>query len=146
MLNDLIHQHTILDVSLDLLRDRALLGVLISTFLGREVKVDIAALASENLGSKTLLTKVDRGTIDLVQQDSRDDTIDLQSELGRLDDVEATHEGVDDDRQAITVVNGNGIGLAVDLDDALVTAGDEDRLVLLRGHLNNFIRAFKILD
>lgn len=146
VLNNLVDQHAVLNVALDLLRDRALFGIIISALLGGKHDVDGAALASEDLGSKALLAQVDSSTIDLIQESSRDGTVYLQSKLGRLDDIQAADQGVDNDGETGAVVNGNGVGLAVDLDDALVTAGDENGLILLRGDLNDLIGAFKVLD
>ena len=96
MFDNLVHQDTILYIALNLFRQRALLSVVIGTLLWREHDIDSAAFACEHLSAETLLTEVDGGTINLVQQDGRDNTIDLQSKLRRLDDVQATHKGVHD--------------------------------------------------
>lgn len=122
MLNDLGDQRAVLDVALDLFRDRAFLRVLVGTLLGREHDIDRTALAGENLCVETLVAEVDGSTIDLIQQDGRHRAVNLQSKLGRLDNVEAADERIDDDGQADAVVNGDGVRLAGHLDDALVAA------------------------
>lgn len=145
MLDDLGNKHPVLDVALKLLGDRALLGVIIGTFLGRKVDVNGRRLAGEDLGGKALLAQIDGSAINLVQKNGRNDTVDLQSELGRLDDVQAAHQGINNDGKTGAVVDGNSIRLAGNLDDRLVDARDEDRLVLLRRNLDNILCAVEVL-
>lgn len=97
MLDNLAYQGTILDVALDLFGDRALLGIIIGSILRREHDVNGSALAGEDLSAETLLAEIDGSAVDLIQQDGGDEAVDLQSELGALDDVEAADKGVDDD-------------------------------------------------
>jgi len=146
MLNDFVDQNTILDVALDLLGNRALLSIFIGTFLGREHDVDSGGLAGEDLSGETLRTEVDAGTIDLVQENSWNITVDLQSKLGGLDHVEAANKRVNNDGKAGAVVNGDSIGLAGNFDDGPVAARDEDRLGLLRRNLNDLVRSLEVFD
>lgn len=146
VLNNLVDQHTVFDVTLDLLGNGALLGVIISAFLRGKHDVDGAALASEDLSSKALLAKVDSGTVDLIQKNSRNGAVNLQSKFRGLDNIQAADQRVNNDRKASAVVNGDGVGLAGDLDNALVAARDEDGLVLLCGDLNDLVRALEVLD
>lgn len=146
MFDDLADEHAVLHVALDLLGHRALLGVLVRSPLGRKHDVDAGALAGEELGGQALLAQVDGGPVDLFEDDGRDDAVDLQRELGRVDDLEAADEGVDDDGEAAAVFDGDGVGLVRDLDDGLVAAGDQDGLILLRGDLDNLSDVVEVLD
>lgn len=146
MLHDLAHQHTILDVALELLGQRALLSVIISALLRRKVDVDCRGFAGEDFGVKTLLAKVNGSAVNLVQQQGRGSAVDLESELGTLDNIKTADQGVDDERETITVVDGDGVGLVGDLDDGLVAAGDQDRLVLLRRDLDDITGVVEVLD
>lgn len=146
VLDNLVNENAVLHVRLDLLRDRAFLGILVGSLLGRKHDVDCSALAGEDLGGQALLAQVDSGTIDLVQEEGGDDAVYLEGELGGLDDVKAADQGVDDDGEAGAVVDGDGVGLVVDLDDGLVAPRDEDGVVLLRVDLNDLAGVLEVLD
>lgn len=122
MFDNLADKHTIPDIALELLGNRALLGIIIRALLGRKHDVDGRRLASEDLGGKAFLSKIDHCAVNLIQQDSGDDTVDLQGKLGRLDDVQAADQGINNDGKTSAVVDGNGIGLVGNLDDTLVAA------------------------
>lgn len=138
MLNNLTNKLAILEVGLNLFRKRTFFRVLVRSLLRRQHDVDTGGLTGEDLCTQTLLVQVNSGAVDLVEQEGGDHTVDLEGELGRLDDVQTANQGVNDYRQAVAVVNGNGVGLAVDLDDRLATPGDEDGVVLLGGNLDDF--------
>lgn len=146
MLNDLAHQYAVLDVALELLGQRALLGIFIGALRWWKVDVNSGALASEDLSVETLLAEVNGSTINLIQQQSGDCAVDLHSELGALDDVKTADERVDDEGETNTVVDGNSVGLVGDLDDGLVAATNEDGMVLLSGDLDDLARGIKVLD
>lgn len=146
MLNDLVDQNAVLHVCLDLLGNGAFLGIIVGSLLRGEHDVDCSALAGEDLGGQALLAQVDGSAIDLVQEEGGDDTVYLEGELGGLDDVKAADERVDDEGEAGAVVDGDGVGLVVDLDDSLVAARDEDRVVLLRVDLNDLAGVVEVLD
>lgn len=146
MLDDLAHQHAVLDVALELLGQRALLGVSVGTLRRRKVDVNSGALASKDLSAEALMAKVDSSTINLIHQQSWDRAVDLHSELRALDDVKTADERVHDEGETNAVVDGDGVGLVCDLDDGLVAAANEDGLVLLRGDLDDLARALKVLD
>lgn len=146
MLHDLAHQHAVLDVALELLGQRALLGIFIGALRRRKVDVNSGALASEDLSVEALLAEINGSTINLIQQQSRDRAVDLHSELGALDDVKTADKRVDDEGETNTVIDGNSVGLVGDLDDGLVAAANEDGLVLLRGDLDDLARGIKVLD
>lgn len=105
MFDDLGHQDTVLDVTLDLLGDRALLGVLVSTLLGREHDIHARRFTAEDFQVNAGRGKVDGGPIDLIQQQGGHDAVDLQRELGGLDHFETADEGVDDDGETGAVVD-----------------------------------------
>lgn len=138
MLDNLTNKLAILKVGLDLFRKRTFFGVLVRSLVRRQHDVDTGGLTGEDLRTQTLLVQVDRSAVDLVEQEGRNHAVDLEGELGRLDDVQTANQRVNDDGQTIAVVNGDGVGLAIDLDDRLVTTGDEDRMVLLGGNLDDF--------
>lgn len=146
VLDNLTDKNAILDVALDLLRNRALLGVLVGSLLGWQHDVHTGALAGEDLGVQTLLTQIDGSAVNLVQQDGRDHAVDLQRELGRLDHLKTADEGVDDDGEAVAVVNGDGVCFVRHLEDGLVTAGNQDGLVLLGWYLNDASGIIEVLD
>ena len=146
MFNNLAHQDTVLDVALELFRHRALLGVLISALRWGKVDVNSRGFASEDLSVEALLSKINSGAVNLVQQQSRNNAVDLHSKLGTLDDVETADERVDDEGETNTVVNGDSISFVRDLDDGLIAASDEDRLVLLRGDFDDIARGVEVLD
>jgi hypothetical protein len=68
VLHDLADQLSILDVTPELLRDRAL-GVIAILVFRRQVDVDARALAGEDFCVRAVLRQVDLGRINLVQQD-----------------------------------------------------------------------------
>lgn len=146
MLHDLAHQHTVLDVALELLGQRALLGIFIGALRRRKVDIDSGGFASEDLSVEALRAKVNSSTINLIHQQSRDRAVDLHSELGALDDVETADKRVDDEGETNTVVDCNGVCLVGDLDDGFVAAGNQDGLVLLRGDLDDLARGIEVLD
>lgn len=146
MLHNLAHKHAVLDVALELLGQRALLGIFIGALRWRKVDVNSGGLASKDLSIETLLAKVNGSTINLIHQQSGNRAVDLHSELGALDDVKTADERVDNEGETNAVVDGNGIGLVGDLDDGFVAAADEDGLVLLRGDLDDLARGIKVLD
>lgn len=146
MLHDFTHEHTILDVALELLWQRALLSVIISALLRRKVDVDSRGLAGKDLGVETLLTEVNGSAVNLVQEQGGGSAVNLESKLRTLDNIETADQGVDDERKAITVVDGDGVGLVSDLDDGLVATSDQNRLVLLRGDLNDITGVVEVLD
>lgn len=126
MLNNLIDKSTILDSRPDLFRNRTLLAILIRPFLRREDDIDIGAFARNELRPQTRLTQIDSRAINLLKQERRNSTVDLELELGRLDDLETTDERIDDDRETGAVIDGDSVGLVRDLDDGLVAVRDED--------------------
>ena len=146
MLDNLVNDLAVLNVRLNLLRKRTLLGIFIRPLLWRKHDVNSRAIAREHLRAQALLAQIDSRTVNLVKQKSRDDAVDLESEFGRLDDVETTDQRVDDDRQAGAVVDGDGVCLVVDLDDGLVTPGDEDGVVLRRGDIDDLAWVVIVLD
>lgn len=146
VLDDLVDESAVLDVALDLFWDGTFLGVFICTLLGWEHDVDRGAFAGEDLRVQTLAAEVDGCAVDLVEEDGGDDAVDLQGELGRLDDFQAADEGVDDDGETGAVVDGDGVCLVGDLDDGLVAAADQDRVVLLSRDLDDFAGVVEVLD
>lgn len=146
VLDDLVDESAVLDVALDLFWDGTFLGVFICTLLGWEHDVDRGAFAGEDLRVQTLAAEVDGCAVDLVEEDGGDDAVDLQGELGRLDDFQAADEGVDDDGEAVAVVNGDGVCFVRHLEDGLVTAGNQDGLVLLGWYLNDASGIIEVLD
>lgn len=146
MLDDLVNNLAVLNIRLNLLRNRTLLGIFIRSFLWRKHDVNSRALTREHLCVQALLAQIDSSAVHLVKQKSRDDTVDLESKLGRLDDVQTADERVDDDRQASAVVDGDGVCLVVDLNNGLVTPGDEDGVVLRRGDIDDLAWVVVVLD
>jgi hypothetical protein len=53
----------------------------------------------------------------------------LEGEVGALDYVDRGDERIDDDGCAAGVVDGDGVGLAVDTDGSVLAAGNEDGVV-----------------
>lgn len=146
MRDNLINQGTVLDVALDLFGHRALFGIVIASLLGRKHDIDSGAFAGEYLGIQTLKAQVNRGTIDLVKEESGYNAVDLKSEFGRLDHIEAADEGVHNDREPVAVVDRDSIGLVGHLYDGLVATGDEYRLILLGVDLDNLAWVVEVLD
>lgn len=146
MLHDLAHQHAVLEVALELLWQRALLGIFIGALRRRKGDVNSGTFASKDLSVETLLAKVNGSTINLIHQQSGDRAVDLHSELGALDDIKTADERVDDKGETNAVVDGNSVSFVRDLDDGFVAATDEDGLVLLRRDLDDLARGIKILD
>ena len=93
-----------------------------------DVEVDAGRLAGEDAGGGALLAEVDLGAVDLVQQDGRDDAHDLQGQVLRLDGVDRRDERVDHQRDPVRVLDGHGVGLALDDDDGVVALADQDRV------------------
>jgi len=111
VLHDLADKFSVFDISPDLLGHRALGKVRV----GRgEVDVDARRLAGEYFCVGRVLAQVNDGVVDLVEEEGRQGTQDLESEARALDDVDGADEGVDDDGRLFRVVNGDGICLAVD--------------------------------
>lgn len=146
ILDNLVNNLAILNVRLNLLRKRTFLGIFIRPLLRRKHDVNSRALTREHLRVQALLAQVDSSAVHLVEQKSRDDTVDLESELGRLDNVQTADERVDDDGDAGAVVDGDGVCLVVDLDDGLVTPGDEDGVVLCRGDIDDLAWVVVVLN
>lgn len=146
MLDDLVDENAVLDVALDLFGEGTFLGIFVGAFLGWKHDVDRGAFAGEDFCVQTLGTEVDGRAIDLVEENGGNDAVNLQGELGRLNDLQAADEGVDDDGETGAVVDGDGICFARDLDDGLVTATDQDRVVLLSRDLDDLAGVVKVLD
>ena len=104
MLHDLADQLSVLDVTPELLRDRAL-GVIAILVFRRQVDVDARALAGEDFRVRAVLRQVDLGRINLVQQDCGYGAEDLEGEIGAFNDVYRADERVDDEGCACAVVD-----------------------------------------
>ena len=146
MSDNLADDFAVLDVGLELLGKRAFLGILVGSLLRRKHDIYRGAATGEYLCAQTLLAQVHSGTIHLIKQEGRDHTINLNGELGGLDDIETADQRVHNDRQAAAVVDGDSIGLVIDLDNCFVTPGDEDGMVLLGRDLDDFVCIVEILD
>jgi hypothetical protein len=85
-------------VGADLRGQRQFLVVLVGA--GDDVQVDARGLAGEDLGTGGLLTEIDGSTVDLIQHDSGNGTVDLELKVGGLDDVDGGDEGVNDEGEA----------------------------------------------
>lgn len=127
MLDNLTDKHAVLDKSPHLFRQWDLLSIVLLG-LGRHDDINASTLAGEDFGVETLLSKIDGSTVDLVKQDGWEGLLNLQGEVGALDDVDGGDQAVDDKIGARAVVDANGIRLALEDDGGLVAAGDEDGL------------------
>ena len=146
MINNLTNDLAILDVGPELFGKRTLFGIVVGSLLGRKHNVHRRTLAGKDLCAQALLVQVDNSAVDLVEQERGDDAVDLQGELGRFDDVQTTDQGVDDNGQAAAIVDGNGIGLVVDLDDGFVAARYENGVGPIGGDFDDFTRVVKVFD
>ena len=146
MVDNLADDFAVLDIGFELLGKRAFFGILVGSLLRRKHEIYSGAATGEYLCAQALLAQVHSGTIHLIKQECGDHTVDLEGELGRLDDIETADQRVHNDRQAVAVVDGDSIGLVIDLDNCFVTPGDEDGVVLLGRDLDDFVRTVEILN
>jgi ketosteroid isomerase-like protein len=109
------------------------------------VDVDARALAGKDFRVERLLSEVDGGAINLVQQDGWQSAKHLQGEVGTFNHIDCADHRVDDERCAGGVVQGQGICLAVDADGCVLAAGDEDGVVDLSVDFNHFRRAIEVV-
>ena len=137
MLHHLTNHHPIPNHTPNLLGKRALPIISLPSLPRRHHHIHAGALTRQHLGRQTASAQVDGGAVDLVEQHGGHDAIDLELEAGRLDDVEAGDERVDEDGEAGAVVDGDGVGLAADADHALAAAGDEDAVGELGGDVDD---------
>ena len=122
MFHNLTNQPPILDKTPNLLGQRILHVVLLSG----QINIDARALTRKDLCVKRVFREIHSGAIDLVEQNGGQGTEDLESEVGAFDDVDGANEGVNDEGGAGRVVEGEGVGFAVDADCGVFAAGDED--------------------
>lgn len=69
----------------------------------------------------------------------------MEGEVGALDYVDRGDERIDDDGCAAGVVDGDGVGLAVDADGRVLAARDEDRVVDLCVQLDDVAGAVEVV-
>lgn len=128
MFHNLTNQHPIPDHTFDLLRQRTF-AIIVLLRPPQQIDIDSRALTGKDLGGQTIAAEINRGAIDLIEQDGGQGAEDLKGEVGAFDDVDGGDEGVDDEGDGGAVVEGDGVGLVGDADGRFGAAGDEDGLV-----------------
>lgn len=90
MIHNLAHHLPILDIALDLLRQRTLRIILdfIPVALAGDIDVDAGALAREELGRLTAWSEIHRRAVNLVEENRRQAAEDLHREPRGLDHVD----------------------------------------------------------
>src|SRR4051812_6738965 len=106
MLHDLTNELTVLDEGLELLRN-GVFCVITVLFTRRQVDVDTGAFAAEDFRAQALRAQVDGGSVDLVEQKSRQRAHNLQRKVGASNHVDRGNQRVQHDRSAAAVVDGD---------------------------------------
>ena len=145
MLHNLTNQHPVPDHMLHLLRHRPL-HIIILLPLPRQNDIHARAQTRKDLGAETLLAQEHGRAIHLVEHDGRHRAQDLQLELGALDHVDRGDERIDDEGGADAVVQGDGVGFAVDADGGFGAAADEHGLIDRGGDVDDLRGRVEVLE
>ena len=125
MLDDLAEKLAVPNIRPDLFWQWAFPVIIIFLHRG-QIDVYTRTLACVNLGVETIFAQVNRGTVNLIQQDSGQRPKHLEGKVGTLDYINGRDKAVNDDVCAARVVDAYGISLAVDSYCHVLASRDQD--------------------